>query len=180
MANKIQFGIDFKLDKQGLTQAKSEIEKIKKSLQEDTKLSISGDSIEKLKREIEAFDTALDRAFDKDLNKLNVNKLNSELKKANISMSDFSRSLAQAGISGSDTFIGLQREILKTGTEVKKTKGLVQDMADTLVKTAKWNVASSAINTFSGSIQRAVGYIEGMDDSLNNIRVVTGKSAKEM
>ena len=48
MANKIQFGIDFKLDKQGLTQAKSEIEKIKKSLQEDTKLSISGDSIEKL------------------------------------------------------------------------------------------------------------------------------------
>ena len=180
MANKIQFGIDFKLDKQGLTQAKSEIEKIKKSLQEDTKLSISGDSIEKLKREIEAFDTALDRAFDKDLNKLNVNKLNSELKKANISMSDFSRSLAQAGISGSDTFIGLQREILKTGTEVKKTKGLVQDMADTLVKTAKWNVASSAINTFSGSIQRAVGYIEGMDDSLNNIRVVTGKSTKEM
>ena len=180
MANKIQFGIDFKLDKQGLTQAKSEIEKIKKSLQEDTKLSISGDSIEKLKREIEAFDTALDRAFDKDLNKLNVNKLNSELKKANISMSDFSKSLAQAGISGSDAFIGLQREILKTGTEVKKTKGLVQDMADTLIKTAKWNVASSAINTFSGSIQRAVGYIEGMDDSLNNIRVVTGKSTKEM
>ena len=89
MANKIQFGIDFKLDKQGLTQAKSEIEKIKKSLQEGTKLKIGGDSIEKLKREIEAFDTALDRAFDKDLNKLNVNKLNSELKKANISMSDF-------------------------------------------------------------------------------------------
>ena len=180
MANKIQFGIDFKLDKQGLTQAKSEIEKIKKSLQEGTKLKIGGDSIEKLKREIEAFDTALDRAFDKDLNKLNVNKLNSELKKANISMSDFSRSLAQAGISGSDAFIGLQREILKTGAEVKKTKGLVQDMADTLVHTVKWNIASSAVNKLSGSIQRAVGYIEGMDESLNNIRVVTGKSAKEM
>lgn len=180
MANKIQFGIDFKLDKQGLTQAKSEIEKIKKSLQEGTKLKIDGDSIEKLKREIEAFDTALDRAFDKDLNKLNVNKLNSELKKANISMSDFSRSLAQAGISGSDAFIGLQREILKTGAEVKKTKGLVQDMADTLVNTVKWNIASSAVNKLSGSIQRAVGYIEGMDESLNNIRVVTGKSAKEM
>ncbi len=180
MANKIQFGIDFKLDKQGLTQAKSEIEKIKKSLQEDTKLKIGGDSIEKLKREIEAFDTALDRAFDKDLNKLNVNKLNSELKKANISMSDFSRSLAQAGISGSDAFIGLQREILKTGAEVKKTKGLVQDMADTLVNTVKWNIASSTVNKLSGSIQRAVGYIEGMDESLNNIRVVTGKSAKEM
>ena len=180
MANKIQFGIDFKLDKQGLTQAKSEIEKIKKSLQEGTKLKIGGDSIEKLKREIEAFDTALDRAFDKDLNKLNVNKLNSELKKANISMSDFSRSLAQAGISGSDAFIGLQREILKTGAEVKKTKGLVQDMADTLVNTVKWNIASSTVNKLSGSIQRAVGYIEGMDESLNNIRVVTGKSAKEM
>lgn len=180
MANKMQFGLEFKLDKQGLSQAKIELEKIKRQLEDESKLKISGEELVKLRKQVDDFDKSLDKAFDKDFSKLNLNKLNLELKKANIEMDDFVRSMSKAGISGYEVFNGLQNDILKTGTELRKTKGIVDDMADTLVKSAKWSFASSAVQTFAGSIDRAIGYVKGLDNSLNNIRVVTGKSADEM
>lgn len=53
-------------------------------------------------------------------------------------------------------------------------------MATTLANTVKWNIASSAINIMSGSIQQAVGYVKALDTSLNDIRIVTNKTADDM
>ena len=41
-------------------------------------------------------------------------------------------------------------------------------------------ITSSAINNLTGSIQQAYGYVKNLDSSLNDIRIVTGKSADEM
>ena len=53
-------------------------------------------------------------------------------------------------------------------------------MAKTLTNTVKWNIASGAINSMSRSVEQAWGYTKSLDTSLNNIRIVTGKSAEEM
>ena len=46
--------------------------------------------------------------------------------------------------------------------------------------TVKWNIASGAVNAMTRSIEQAWGYVKNLDTSLNDIRIVTGKSADEM
>ena len=53
-------------------------------------------------------------------------------------------------------------------------------MATTLANTIKWNVASSVVNGLTRSVQQAWGYTQSLDRSLNDIRIVTGKSSEEM
>jgi hypothetical protein len=53
-------------------------------------------------------------------------------------------------------------------------------MATTLGNTIKWNAASSVVNELTRSVEQAWGYVKNLDSSLNDIRVVTGKSADEM
>lgn len=53
-------------------------------------------------------------------------------------------------------------------------------MATTLTNTLKWNVASSAINNMSRSVEQAFGYVKALDTSLNDIRIVTNKTADDM
>ena len=53
-------------------------------------------------------------------------------------------------------------------------------MGKTMSNTIKWGLSSSAWNTMTGSFQKAYGYIKDLDRSLNNIRIVSGKSADDM
>jgi len=50
-------------------------------------------------------------------------------------------------------------------------------MATTLGNTVKWQIASSAINGITRGVEQAYGYTKALDTSLNNIQIVTGKSA---
>ncbi|MBR4261636.1 MAG: hypothetical protein IKQ33_06805 [Clostridia bacterium] len=49
-------------------------------------------------------------------------------------------------------------------------------MGDTMVKTVKWGIASSIMNSFSSSVQGAFNYVQSLEKSLTNIRIVTGDS----
>ena len=49
-------------------------------------------------------------------------------------------------------------------------------MGTTLSNTIRWQLSSSAIHAFVGGIQTAFGYAEDLNESLNNIRIVTGQS----
>ena len=53
-------------------------------------------------------------------------------------------------------------------------------MATTLSNTVKWGISSSIVNNMSGSIQKAWSFAKDLDESLNSIRIVSGKSADEM
>lgn len=53
-------------------------------------------------------------------------------------------------------------------------------MAKTLANTVRWTISSKAINTITGSVEKAFNYTVKLDKSLNDIRIVTGKSADEM
>jgi TP901 family phage tail tape measure protein len=49
-----------------------------------------------------------------------------------------------------------------------------------MMNTIRWSVTSTAINTITGSIQKAFSYAVDLDRSLNDIMIVTDKSADEM
>jgi hypothetical protein len=53
-------------------------------------------------------------------------------------------------------------------------------MGETLSNTIRWSIASTAINSVTRSIQQAWSFTKQLDTSLNDIMIVTGKSADEM
>ena len=70
--------------------------------------------------------------------------------------------------------------MFKTNTQIKQTNKLLNSMATSMANTVKWGITSSIFNNITGSIQKAWDYSLKLDSSLNDIRIVTGKSADEM
>ena len=46
--------------------------------------------------------------------------------------------------------------------------------------TMRWQLTSSALHGFTGALEQAYGYAKSLDGSLNNIRIVSNKSADDM
>lgn len=186
MANggNIRYSVNFDVNKTGLNEIKASLQEIQKLTAQDlmkinnTSLSVAQQDLEKLKVSVKQLDGALDKAFNSDLGTLNVSKFNQELKKLNLNQiyKDFSN----AGAAGQAAFRNTTTQILTTNMQLKQTHSLLDNMATTMANTVKWGVASSVMNSFTGSVQQAYGYVKSLDSSLNDIRIVTGYSAEAM
>jgi hypothetical protein len=86
----------------------------------------------------------------------------------------------KAGEQGKIAFRNMISAISSTKIELKETHNLLDKMSSTLSNTIRWSIASSAINSVTGSIQKAWSFTKQLDSSLNDIMIVTGKSADEM
>ena len=184
---QITFGIKFEADNSGL-------EKIKKSFQDLRNLtpsdllkinpSFEGDmnkarkAWKEIRNTVGEVERAVDDAFNTDLGVINVQKLNTSLK--NIGIEKISTRFANAGVAGQRAFNEIAKGALTTNVKLKETNSLLDKMGNTLINTIKWNISSSVVNSFTNSIQQAWGYVKHLDSSLNDIRIVTGKSADEM
>lgn len=181
---QIKYGIGFNVDKTALNQLKTELQQIKNMTVGDlVKLnpSVANNAVaelEKIKASARQLEGALERSFNPNLGTLNVTKFNQELKKININK--IYKDLSQAGAAGKKAFRDITTQILTTNMQLKQTHTLLDSMAETMGNTIKWGIASSALNNFTGSVQKAYGYVKNLDTSLNNIRIVTEKSAEEM
>jgi hypothetical protein len=70
--------------------------------------------------------------------------------------------------------------ISSTKIELKETHSLLDKMGETLTNTIRWSIASTAINSVTGSVRKAWTFTKQLDESLNDIMIVTGKSSDEM
>ena len=186
MANqRIDIDVGLKVDKTGLNQIKSSLQEIKNLTAQDlmkigghTDIQKAEQELKSLKASISQIDGALEKAFNTDLGTLNVSKFNQALKGMNLNQvyKDFSA----AGAAGQTAFRNVTSQILTTNMQLKQTHNFLNNMATTMANTVKWGVASSVMNNFTGSVQKAYGYVKSLNTSLNDIRIVTGASADEM
>jgi hypothetical protein len=123
---------------------------------------------------------ALTASFNPKLNTVNMQTFQNYLAQSNTSITQLGATFAKAGLQGEQAFRNLSVQLMNTGFQLKKTNNFLDSMGKTFFNTIKWSVASTAINTVTGKIQEAWGYTKKLDTSLNDIRIVTEKSAKEM
>lgn len=186
MANggNIRYSVNFDVNKTGLNEIKASLQEIQRLTAQDlmkinnTSLSVAQQDLEKLKVSVKQLDGALDKAFNSDLGTLNVSKFNQELKK--LKLNEIYKDFSNAGAAGQAAFRNTTTQILTTNMQLKQTHNLLDNMATTMANTIKWGVASSVMNSFTGSVQQAYGYVKSLDSSLNDIRIVTGYSAEAM
>jgi hypothetical protein len=76
--------------------------------------------------------------------------------------------------------MSLTQSIVAADVPLRRTNQLVSEMWTTMKNTARWQLSSSVLHGFMGSLQQAMGYARDLDESLNDIRIVTNASADEM
>lgn len=122
----------------------------------------------------------LQNAINVDTGRLDLSKFNHEMEKSGMSLKQYRDALVSLGPMGQAAFMDLSKAILASETPLKQTNVLVDKLWNSLKRTAGWQLSSTAIHRFIGTIQTAYNYAQDLNKSLNNIRIVTGYGSDRM
>lgn len=180
MAKQLNVNLAFNAD---TAKAKAEIKSLQQDLYKIMNAS-SGNSMSAGMKEASAaakeLSYHLNQAYNTTTGNIDLSKLNASLKKSSTNVTELSNRLLQAGSSGQSAFISLAQAISKADYPMFKLNSRLAEMWTTLKNTARWQLSSSMLHGFMGAVQKATSYAQDLDESLNNIRIVTGQSADKM
>lgn len=183
--NQIRYNIGFDFDKTTLASLKQELQSLQNLSPQDIMkvnsnfgLGEAKKQLNEIRKSASEVQNAITTAFNPKLESLNITKLQAELDKINIGKiyEDFSK----AGPVGQQAFDKISSSVMKTNLQLKQSHTLIQSLGTTITNTIKWGIASGAVDRVTGSVQKAWNYTKALDTSLNDIRIVTGKSSEEM
>lgn len=181
--NQIRFGVGFDVDKSGLDSLKKSLQ----DLQNLKKIDIQFDSskftdiqsqMDAIKGYAGDVQQAFSKAFNADLGTVNIQKLRSQLQ--NLPLDKIQQSWGTAGTAGQVALRNMATSAMTTNMQLKQTRGLLDQLGTSVMNAVKWQISSSFVNSLSNGVQRAIGYVSKLDQSLTQIRVVTGDSASQM
>lgn len=119
-------------------------------------------------------------ATDVKTGKLDLSKFSQSLDKSNMNLKDVRTTLSALGPQGERAFLQLSKSIAQADAPMLRMNAKMRDFMTTLKNTARWQISSSILHGFMGTLQSAYGYAQDLNESLNNIRIVTGQSVDEM
>ncbi len=122
----------------------------------------------------------LEAAVNTDTGKLDLSKFSDSLKKSGMTLEKYQNQLYQLGPEGQKAFSDLSKAITLAEVPLKRSSALMQELWTTMKNTARWQLTSSAMHSFMGAIQHAYYYAQDLNESLNNIRIVSGTSVEQM
>ena len=122
----------------------------------------------------------LKAAINVDTGKLDISKFARSLHSSNTTLSSLSASLTKIGPAGQVAFMNIARAITEAEMPLKRSNELMNQLWITMKNTVRWQITSGLLTGFTGAIDDAYRYAEDLNKSLNNIRIVTGKSTAEM
>ena len=191
MAKKIgeaEFRISIKPNQESLTAFQKELDSLK-NLTEDKFRQMANNlnltdsrqieaEVQKMKGAVNQLNTVFQKSFSADLGTLNIAKFNEELKR--IDTKTFREGMQNLGAQGLTTFRDLTTHALTTNVQLKQMDKWVGKLAQSFSNTVNWGLSSAAFNVLINATQKAWSYTKNLDESLNNIRIVTGQSADQM
>lgn len=119
-------------------------------------------------------------AVNTDTGKLDLTKFAISLNNSNTKLEYFRKELSKAGADGKNTFSSLANAIAQADAPMVKLNGRLGEFMTTLKNSARWQLSSNILHGLEGALGSAIGYAKDLDESLNNIRIVTGKSTDDM
>ena len=181
--NRIEVQLGFSAD---TANAQRQIEQLGKTLNSITSgqaLNISEGWTKELSEGVTAANklkVALSNAVNVNTGKLDLGKFQQTLKQSGMSLANYREQLASLGTVGQDAFMQLTRSIINAEAPVFRVSNALKKMGTTLMNTMRWQLSASLIQGFTGAIQDAVDYAQDLNESLNDIRIVTGYNVDKM
>ena len=173
------FDIDLRVNKSGLNEIIHSLQAIQAQGAQINKEQGISKEINSAIYAAKELERILKSSWNTKLDTLDLNKLNTGITKTYGNLDNLKTKLGAID-DGKRVFTSLTKEVLNTNIQLKKSKTLLDELAQTMTNTVKWGITSSIFNTMTDSIQNAWNYAKALDSSLNDIRIVTGKSADEM
>lgn len=182
---RISFAVDYKVDTTSLQDARKSLQELQKmsletfnSIGNNRNAANPARELSLLKRDALELEQALARSFNADLGVTNVQRLRNEL--SHLPMREIGERFAMAGAAGQNAFNTVAGQALSLNNTLKQTGPILTKIQQTLTNALSWNLVTGAFNQITKSISQAWGYSKNLDNSLNNIRIVTRQSAEEM
>lgn len=176
----LQFTADSKQAQQQLQNLQDQLNNLMaNSIKTDASLGISKD-IQSAIQLTAQLKTQLQQATNVDTGKLDLSKFNQALRQGGVSLKEYQKNLSLLGPEGEKAFANLATSISQAELPLKRTNSLLKEFGTTLANTARWQISSSILHGFMGSLQTAYGYAQDLNESLNNIRIVTGQTTDQM
>ena len=179
----IEYGVKFNVDKTSLNEINSYLNKIQKMSASDIQGGTQDQrikQIQEIKKAASEVQTALQKAFNVNLNSTNLTTFNKELNKSGLTIKNIYTQFSSLKTGGSQAFRSLATELMTTNLQLKEADTLLDKMATTMGNTIKWGISSAIFNKVTGAISEAYNYTIKLDKSLNAIQVVSNASANDM
>ena len=184
MSKNLQVNLTFTAD---TTAAKQQMQQLQQSLTNLASQPMQSQGVNTMRTQLAEASAkavelkiALQNATNVNTGKLNFNKFSQELQKNKTSLQQYANYLKQLGPQGSQAFGQLATAIRQSELPIISLKGKVAALGKTLANTVRWQLSSSLIMGFTRAIGSTVNYAKELNESLNNIRIVTGKSIEDM
>lgn len=180
MANSVKFNVGFNVDKSALTEIKSSLTEIQKLANSSNTGSGIDDNLRQAATAAKQLENILNQSWNSKLQQFDLSKFNQSIKESYGSVSDLKTQLELGGAVGGTAFNKLSSNILNTNLQLKESHKLLDDFATTFKNTVRYGISSSIFNNLSNSLRQAFDYTKRLDTSLNEIRIVSEKSADDM
>lgn len=183
MAKQLNVNLAFSAD---TSQAKAQIQNLQNSLNNLLK-STNINSSFGLNTEINQaianavkLKASLDSATNTKTGQLDLGKFNENLQKSGLKLKDYAKSLQDLGPEGDKAFLQLAQAITTAEVPLRRANNLLTEFGTTLKNTARWQISSSILHGFESAISGAWNYAKDLNESLNDIRIVTGQNTEQM
>ena len=168
------------------SKAKKEIQELQRQLnnvlnnaaKSTGEFSLNGELHEASKAAIE-LKRHLSNALNVDTGKFDISNFSKSLKESGKTLEHYRDQMNKLN-GGREAFNSIAKSIMNAEVPLKRTNKLLTEFGITLKNTARWQISSSILHGFMGSIQSAFHYAEDLNRSLNNIRIVTGQNTDQM
>lgn len=177
---KIGVILDFKANTSQAKQSMTQLQQLLTQISTGAGIKVDSGSIVSASKAAKELAYHLSAAYNADTGKLDLGKLNASLNSAKANIGDLSSRLLQAGTTGQQAFVQLAKSMSMAEAPAFKLNGIVTKLWTSLKNVATWQISSSILMGFTSSISEAYQFAQDLNESLNEIRIVTGSSAEEM
>lgn len=181
--NRIQVTLDFAAD---TSKAKSQIKSLQSTLDSAISNSLNKNNfgltpqLEQARQSAMQLKIALDSAMNTDTGKLNLSKFMQQLSGSGITVKSLAADMRRLGPEGQQAFSQLGQAVAAADTRVLSLSGGIKKLVNTFANTARYQLATTAIQTMASSINEAISYTKELDKSLTDIGIVTNRSSQNL
>lgn len=177
----LQVGLQFSADTK---QAKAQLADLSRSLENLVKTNMTNlpltDQIKEATNAAAYLKASLDGATNASTGKLDISKFSESLKQGGYSVEQLKTHLQSLGPEGIKAFQKVAVAVSTAEAPTKRLSGLMANLLRSFGQTAKYQFTASIYRGLIGGIQSAYHYAQDLNESLNNIRIVTGQSTEQM
>ena len=180
MAKQLNVSLNIDANTQKAKQSLNELNKILTNIQTSRTITINDTSLQEAKQAAADLKFHLAQATSVDTGKLNLGAFSQSLKKAGQDLNSLYSKLSSVGPEGQKAFLALSQSIVQADHASLTLGNRLSAIGTALANTARWQISSSLLHGFIRALSGAYNYAQDLNKSLNNIRIVTGKSIEDM